>query len=66
MVEEDESFSDMELDCPPKLTYEELKLNVLKEPKIAMKRLDYLKTLFYYSKDRKLRLRSHLMSFINI
>jgi hypothetical protein len=43
----------MELDCPPKLTYEELKLNVLREPKIAMKRLDYLKTLFYYSKDPK-------------
>ena len=56
MVEEDESFSDMELDCPPKLTYEELKLNVLREPKIAKKRLDYLKTLFYYSKDRKSRL----------
>ena len=66
MVEEDESFSDMELDCPPKLTYEELKLNVLREPKIAMKRLDYLKTLFYYSKDRKSRLRNLIISSINI
>ena len=66
MVEEDESFSDMELDCPPKLTYEELKLNVLREPKTAMKRLDYLKTLFYYSKDRKSRLIILIISSINI
>ena len=53
MVEEDESYSDMELDAPPKLTYEELKTTVLREPKSAMKRLDLLKMLYYYSKDRK-------------
>ena len=53
MIDDDESYSDMELDCPPKLTYEELKTQVLREPKSAMKRLDLLKTLYYYSKDRK-------------
>ena len=43
----------MEMDCPPKLTFDELRAQVLREPKNAIKRLDYLKTLYYYSKDSK-------------
>lgn len=53
MVEESESYDDMELDPPPKLTFDELRAQVLREPKLATKRLDLLKTLYYYSKDTK-------------
>ena len=53
MVEESESYDDMELDPPPKLTFDELRAQVLREPKLATKRLDLLKTLYYYSKDSK-------------
>ena len=53
MIEEDENQSDLELDVPPKLTFDELKTQILREPKLATKRLDLLKTLYYYSKDSK-------------
>ena len=61
MVEESESLSDMELDAPPKLTFEELRHQVLKDPKMARKRVDLLKTLYYYSKDSKLSCRLSLV-----
>jgi hypothetical protein len=32
-MEESESLSDLELDGPPKLTFDELKAQVLKDPK---------------------------------
>jgi hypothetical protein len=32
-MEESESLSDLELDVPPKLTFDELKAQVLKDPK---------------------------------
>ena len=54
MVEaESESYSDIELDMPPKLTFEELRQQVMKDPPMARKRLDLLRTLYYYSKDSK-------------
>ena len=54
MVEaESESYSDIELDMPPKLTFEELRQQVMKDPPLARKRLDLLRTLYYYSKDSK-------------
>ncbi len=53
MVEENESYSDIELDMPPKLTFEELRQQVMKDPPSARKRLDLLRTLYYYSKDCK-------------
>ena len=53
MVEENESYSDIELDMPPKLTFEELRQQVMKDPPLARKRLDLLRTLYYYSKDCK-------------
>ena len=54
MVEaESESYSDIELDMPPKLTFEELRQAVMKDPPQARKRLDLLRTLYYYSKDSK-------------
>ena len=46
-------MSDFENDSPPKLTFDELKTQVLREPKLATKRLDLLKTLYFYSKDSK-------------
>ena len=49
----DEILSDMEFESPPKLTFDELKNQVLREPKLATKRLDLLKTLYFYSKDSK-------------
>lgn len=51
MVEESQSYSDIELDMPPKLTFEELRQQVMKDPPLARKRLDLLRTLYYYSKD---------------
>jgi hypothetical protein len=53
MAEENESLSDMELDAPPKITFDELRHQVLKDPKMARNRLDLLKTLYFYSKDSK-------------
>jgi len=53
MVEESENLSDMELEAPPMLTFDELRQQVLKDPKMARKRVDLLKTLYYYSKDSK-------------
>lgn len=60
---ESESLSDMELDAPPKLTFEELRHQVLKDPKMARKRLDLLKTLYYYSKDSKWQSSSYIVIF---
>lgn len=54
MVEESESYSDIDMEMPPKLTFEELRHQVLKDPKSASKKVDLLKTLYYYSKDSKL------------
>ena len=53
MIEESESFSDIEIDMPPKLTFEELRQQVMKDPPAARKRLDLLRTLYYYAKDSK-------------
>ena len=53
MIEDSESFSDVELDNPPKMSFEELRQHVLRDPKYATKRLDLLRTLYYYSKDSK-------------
>ena len=53
MVEESENFSEIELDMPPKLTFEELRQMVMKDPPAARNRLDLLRTLYYYSKDCK-------------
>jgi hypothetical protein len=54
MIEQNETLSDMELDAPPKISFEELRHLVLKDPKMARNRIDLLKTLYYYSKDSKL------------
>lgn len=51
-MEESEGLSDLELDAPPKLSFEELKTQVLKDPKQLKKRNDLLKTVYYYCKDR--------------
>jgi len=59
MAEENESLSDMELDAPPKITFDELRHQVLKDPKMARNRLDLLKTLYFYSKDSKYQTYRH-------
>lgn len=53
-MEDSESLSDLELDAPPKLTFDELKTQVLKDSKSLRSRPDLLKTLYYYCKDCKL------------
>ena len=43
----------MELDQPPKLTFDELRQQVLMDLKLAPKRVELLNALYYYSKDSK-------------
>jgi hypothetical protein len=50
-MEESESLSDLDLENPPKLTFEELKSIAMKDLKQLRTRTDLLKALYYYCKD---------------
>jgi hypothetical protein len=50
-MEESETLSDLELENPPKLTFDELKSIAMKDLKQFRIRNDLLKTLYYYCKD---------------
>jgi len=53
MVEKEENLSDIEFDWQPKLTFDELRTQVLLDLKMAPKMTELLKTLYFYSKDCK-------------
>jgi len=50
-LEESDSLLDLELENPPKLTFDELKQQVLKDPKQLKNHKELLQTLYYYCKD---------------
>jgi hypothetical protein len=52
-MDDSDSLSDLELDAPPKLSFDELKSQLLREPKIITKNKELFKILFYYCKDSK-------------
>ena len=47
MVEQEDP--DMDFEGTPKMTFEELRTIVLKDPRAARRRIELLQTLFYYS-----------------
>lgn len=52
---EEDRYSDIESEEPPRLTFDELRQQVLLDIKLAPKRIELLKALYYYSKDSKFR-----------
>jgi len=53
-MDDSDSLSDLEqLDTPPKLTFDELKGQLLREPKMLTKNKELFKFLFYYCQDSK-------------
>ena len=60
-MEDSESLSDLELDAPPKLTFDEAKNQIFREPKLLKQRKDLLKTIYYYCKDCNLRTKPFIL-----
>jgi hypothetical protein len=52
-MEDSDSLGDLELDAPPKLSFDELRAQLLREPKMITKNKDLFKILFHYCKDSK-------------
>ena len=52
-MEDSDSLSDLELDAPPKLSFDELRVQLLRDPKMIAKRKELFKYLFHYCKDSK-------------
>jgi len=52
-MEDSDSLSDLELDAPPKQSFDELKAQLLREPKMITKDKELFKVLFYYCRDSK-------------
>lgn len=60
---DEDSISDLEIDTPPKLTFEEVKTIIFREPGVVKERPEILKAMYYYCKDRKMLLSNY--SFID-
>jgi hypothetical protein len=52
-MEDSDSLSDLELEAPPKLSWDELKAQLLRAPKTITKNKDLCKILFHFCKDSK-------------
>eukprot|EP00347_Sterkiella_histriomuscorum_P023636 403333912 len=52
-MEDSESLSDLDLEVPPKLTFEEAKAQIFKDPKQLKHKKELLKAMYYYCKDQK-------------
>lgn len=54
-MEDSDTISDLDLDNPPKLTFDEIKTMAMKDIKQLKKRNDLLKAFYYYCKDSKIK-----------
>ena len=52
-MDESESLSDLESDVPPKLTFDEVKTQIFREPGLIKEKKELLKAMNYYCKDSK-------------
>ena len=52
-MEESEGLNDLEQDVPPKLTFDEVKDMIFKEPGLIKEKKEILKAMYYYCKDSK-------------
>lgn len=52
-MDDNESLTDLEVDQPPKLTFEEVKQQIFLEPGLIKEKKDILKAVYYYTKDSK-------------
>jgi hypothetical protein len=50
---EEDSLLDLESEAPPKLTFEEVKTIIFREPGLIKEKNDILKAMYYYCKDCK-------------
>lgn len=52
-MDDSESLEDLELDVPPKLTFDEVKTQIFREPGLIKEKKELLKAMYYYCKDTK-------------
>jgi len=52
-MDDSESLSDLELDVPPKMTFDEAKAQIFREPGLMKEKKELLKAIYYYAKDSK-------------
>lgn len=52
-MNDSETLSDLEDETPPKLTFEEVKTQIFKEPGLIKQKKDLLKAMYYYCNDCK-------------
>jgi len=52
-MNDSETLSDLEDETPPKLTFEEVKTQIFKEPGLIKQKKELLKAMHYYCNDCK-------------
>jgi hypothetical protein len=52
-MDDSDSLSDLELDIPPKMTFDEAKTQIFREPGLIKEKKELLKAMYFYSKDSK-------------
>jgi hypothetical protein len=52
-MDDSDSISDLELETPPKMTFDEAKTQIFREPGLIKEKKELLKAMYYYSKDTK-------------
>jgi hypothetical protein len=53
-MDDSDSLSDLELETPPKMTFDEAKTQIFREPGLIKEKKELLKAMYYYCKDSKL------------
>jgi hypothetical protein len=53
IMDDSESLSDLELDMPPKMTFDEAKTQIFREPGLIKEKKELLKAMYFYCKDSK-------------
>ena len=52
-MDDSDSLSYLELDVPPKMTFDEAKAQIFREPGLIKEKKELLKAIYYYYKDSK-------------
>ena len=52
-MDDSDSLSDLELETPPKMTFDEAKTQIFREPGLIKEKKELLKAMYYYCKDSK-------------
>lgn len=52
-MDDSESIEDLEVDVPPKMTFDEVKTQIFQEPGLIKEKKELLKAMYYYCRDSK-------------